>query len=167
MTLPPGPAINPVAPHPSVDHYVDLARSIVARLATGSAGPEIQLNQIQRTNPGADAGFYCALPDFSVLCFSGPDAVTFLHSQVTNDLALLADQSAQLNGYCTPKGRLLATAITWRLADSVRLLVPSPEAMSLASRLKKYVMRAKVSIEIEEHLAVIGIAQSGGDVLAE
>jgi folate-binding protein YgfZ len=149
-----------------VDHYADLAQSIAAQLATGSAGPEIQLNQIQLNRPGTEAGFYSALPDFSVLCVSGPDAVTFLHSQVTNDLAVLADQSAQLNGYCTPKGRLLATAITWRLADSIRLLVPSPEAASLASRLRKYVMRAKVSIALEEHLAVIGIAQSSGDVLA-
>lgn len=175
MTLPPGPALDAVAsPHhvnhgvdQGVDHYADLAQSIAAQLATGSAGPEIQLNPIRLDRPGTEAGFYSALPDFSVLCVSGPDAVTFLHSQVTNDLAVLADQSAQLNGYCTPKGRLLATAITWRLADSIRLLVPSPEAVSLASRLRKYVMRAKVSIELEEQIAVIGIAQSGGDVLAE
>jgi len=170
MTLPSGPALDSVAPphqvNHGVDHYADLAQSIAAQLATGSAGPEIQLNQIQLNRPGTEAGFYSALPDFSVLCVSGPDAVTFLHSQVTNDLAVLADQSAQLNGYCTPKGRLLATAITWRLADSIRLLVPSPEAASLASRLRKYVMRAKVSIALEEHLAVIGIAQSSGDVLA-
>jgi hypothetical protein len=163
MTLPPGPALDPVTPQ----HYVDLAHSIGAQLATGCAGPEIQLNQIQLNRPGTEAGFYSALPDFSVLCVSGPDAVPFLHSQVTNDLAVLLDQSAQLNGYCTPKGRLLATAITWRLADSIRLLVPSPEAVSLASRLRKYVMRAKVSIELEEQIAVIGIAQSSGDVLAE
>ena len=174
MTLPSGPDLDSVAPPHQVnhdvdhyvDHYADLAQSIAAQLATGSAGPEIQLNQIQLNRPGTEAGFYSALPDFSVLCVSGPDAVTFLHSQVTNDLVVLADQSAQLNGYCTPKGRLLATAITWRLADSIRLLVPSPEAESLASRLKKYVMRAKVSITLEEHIAVIGIAQSSGDVLA-
>ena len=163
MTLPPGPPLDSVTPQ----HYVELAQSIAAQLATGCAGPEIQLHQIRQDRPGPEAGFYSALPDFSVLCVSGPDAVTFLHSQVTNDLAVLADQSAQLNGYCTPKGRLLATAITWRLADSIRLLVPSPEAMSLASRLRKYVMRAKVSIEVEEQIAVIGIAQSDGDVLAE
>ena len=170
MTLPPGPAPACGAPplhiDQHVDHYVDLARSISGQLATGVAGPEIHLSQIQLDGPGTGAGFYTALPDFSVLCVDGPDAVAFLHSQVTNDLAVLADQAVQLNGYCTPKGRLLATAITWRLADSIRLLVPSPEAMSLAARLRKYVMRAKVSISLEEHVAVIGIAQSSGDVLA-
>jgi len=163
MNLPPGTAPDFAAPH----HYADLAESIAGPLLTGCAGLEIQLDPSQPKSPVAVTGFYSALPDFSVLRFSGADAVAFLHSQVTNDLAGLAEQKAQLNGYCTPKGRLLATAITWRLGESIRLLVPTPEAASIAARLRKYVMRAKVSIELEDQVAVIGIAQTDSDVLAE
>lgn len=161
MTPSPGPAVDFMA----AQHYVELAQSISAGLSIGCAGPEIQLNQ-EELDPSA-VGFYSALPDFSVLRFSGVDAIAFLHTQVTNDLAGLLEQKAQLNGYCTPKGRLLAAAMTWRLGDSIRLLVPSPEALSLASRLRKYVMRAKVSIEVEDHLAVIGIASHDTEVWGE
>ena len=159
MTLPLGPTPDSLA----APHYLDLAQSISAQLLMGCAGPEIQLNRTDQSLPLTIASFYSALPDYSVLRVTGPDAVAFLHSQLTNDLAGLADQRAQINGYCTPKGRLLATAITWRLMESIRLLVPSPEATGLASRLRKYVMRAKVSVEIEDNTAVIGIAQRAAE----
>jgi len=42
-----------------------------------------------------------------LIAISGADSQTFLQGQVTNDIKLLA-QGAQFNGYCTPKGRLLA-----------------------------------------------------------
>lgn len=184
MTLPTGPAVDPVAIARSevqqcsaTQPYIDLAESIGATILSGCAGPELKpaipprspvaptdattalAELVESANPSAARGFFCALPDYSVLSVSGADAISFLHAQVTNDLAALASHEVQLNGYCTAKGRLLATAMTWRQADAVHLLVPSAHCRSLATRLRKYVMRAKVSIQVPDDLAILGIAQ--------
>ncbi|MFC4278250.1 CAF17-like 4Fe-4S cluster assembly/insertion protein YgfZ [Achromobacter aloeverae] len=57
----------------------------------------------------------CApLPDLQVVSASGADAITFLHGQLTQDLTGLDSARASLAGYCTAKGRLLATMVMWR-----------------------------------------------------
>ncbi|MEY3916951.1 MAG: hypothetical protein RLZZ140_514, partial [Pseudomonadota bacterium] len=48
---------------------------------------------------------------------SGPDANTFLQGQLTNDVTGLGLGGHQRAGYCTPKGRLLATMLQWRIDD--------------------------------------------------
>jgi len=185
MTLTPGPAVDPVAiartevqQCAAAQPYQDLAQSIGATIRSGLAGPELnparptpspQPPSGSATTPSGSAllseaagraGFFSALPDYAVMTVSGSDAISFLHAQLTNDLAALGEQQVQLNGYCTAKGRLLATAMTWRQADTITLIIPSAHGRSLASRLRKYAMRAKVSIEIPEDVAILGIAQT-------
>ncbi|MDQ3445339.1 MAG: folate-binding protein, partial [Pseudomonadota bacterium] len=65
-----------------------------------------------------------ALPELGVVSVTGADAVSFLQSQLTNDVARLTPDRVQLSGYCTPKGRLLATFHQWRLDDGVFLRMP-------------------------------------------
>jgi len=192
MTLTPGPAVDPVAiartevqQCSAAQPYQDLAQSIGATIRSGLAGPELNparstpspqppsgpattLTQSALSSEAAGgAGFFCALPDYAVMTVSGSDAISFLHAQLTNDLAALGEQQVQLNGYCTAKGRLLATAMTWRHADTITLIVPSAHGRSLASRLRKYVMRAKVSIEMPEDVAILGITQTvNGEALS-
>ncbi|ALM83100.1 folate-binding protein YgfZ [Bordetella sp. N] len=62
---------------------------------------------------------HCApLPDLQVISASGADALAFLHGQLTQDLTGLDSGQAALAGYCTAKGRLLATMVMWREAES-------------------------------------------------
>lgn len=103
------------------------------------------------------AGYVCLLPDLSILTVEGEDAVRFLHAQVTNDLAALAPGAAQWNGYCTPKGRLLATMLSWRDGDAIHLVVPTPERSALAKRLRMYVLRAKVRITENSPWLLLGL----------
>src|SRR6185437_16768221 len=63
-----------------------------------------------------EAGFFAPLSDFGLIAVSGEDAAAFLHSQLTNDVQTLDGSSARLAGYCTAKGRLLATMLMWRNA---------------------------------------------------
>ena len=57
----------------------------------------------------------CApLDDFLVISASGADALTFLHGQLTQDVTGLPADAARLAGYCTAKGRLLATLLMAR-----------------------------------------------------
>ena len=79
---------------------------------------------------------------------AGPDAATFLNSQLTSDVAAVSPECAQYTGYCTPKGRLLATMLLFIHDDSFWLWLPAGLAADIAQRLQKFVLRAKVKIEL-------------------
>lgn len=81
-----------------------------------------------------------------MISVSGADASSFLQSQLTNDVARLGPDQLQLAGYCTPKGRLLATFHQWRAGDTVYLRAPREVVASIVKRLSMFVMRAKAKV---------------------
>ncbi|OZI60979.1 CAF17-like 4Fe-4S cluster assembly/insertion protein YgfZ [Bordetella genomosp. 11] len=95
------------------------------------------------------------LPTLQWISAGGADAIEFLHGQLTQDVQALAADNAALAGYCTAKGRLLATLVMWRAApdaaaaaDAPRLhaLVRADVADALLKRLRMFVLRAKVTL---------------------
>ncbi|MDT3680556.1 MAG: hypothetical protein ROZ64_17170 [Burkholderiaceae bacterium] len=108
------------------------------------------------------------LPGQSVLQLDGDDAPRFLHSQTTNDVLQQAPDAARWHGYCSPKGRLLATMLAWRDAASIRLLLPDSVAETIRKRLTMFVLRSKVRITNESGaLVVLGLSGAAGtDALA-
>jgi folate-binding protein YgfZ len=86
------------------------------------------------------------LSHYAVLRISGEDAGAFLHGQFTNDVQALAVDTAQWNGWCTPKGRLLATFLLARRKDDYLLVLPAEIAGPIAKRLAMFVLRSKVKI---------------------
>ena len=86
------------------------------------------------------------LDELGVIAAHGPEAVSFLQTQLTNDLQHLVVGQMQLNGYCTPKGRLLAVVDCWRNAESVFLQLPREILPAVLKRLSMYVLRAKVKL---------------------
>jgi len=96
----------------------------------------------------ADLPFVCDLsPSNAVLRISGDEAAAFLHNQFTNDVKGLAVGTAQWNGWCTPKGRFLATFVLARDAGGFWMLLPAPFAEAIAKRLRMFILRAKASVE--------------------
>ncbi len=88
------------------------------------------------------------LADWGLIHATGPDAVNFLHGQLTNDLLHLTSGATQWTGYCTPKGRLLAVFLAWRdEGDGVWLMTEAALIPALVKRLRMFVLRAKVVIE--------------------
>jgi tRNA-modifying protein YgfZ len=107
-------------------------------------------------------GAYMPLTQFGVIDVSGDDAATFLHSQLTNDTQHLDAASARLAGYCTAKGRLLASFLTWRAGDAIRLFVAKDVQAAVQKRLSMFVLRAKAKLtDASGALAAVGFA---GDV---
>jgi len=112
------------------------------------------------------------LANLAVVAVRGTDAVTFLHSQLTQDIQTLSpsgpDGLARLAAYCTAKGRVLATMVVWREPDDedgtpqVYMLVRADLAAALVKRLTMFVLRAKVKLAVLP-LVVIGVTT----VLAE
>lgn len=86
---------------------------------------------------------------YRVLRFSGVDALAFLQSQLTNDVAALSIGGWQWQGYCTAKGRLQATfALARTAADTFDAVVPTSTIEALAKRLTMFRLRSKLDIEI-------------------
>jgi len=77
----------------------------------------------------------------------GEDAETFLQGQFTNDLRNVTDEQAQINGYCSPKGRLLSNFLIFRRFDSYYLRLPKPLVDDTIKRLKMFVLMSKVIID--------------------
>lgn len=109
----------------------------------------------------SDARFFAALPDFGVIAAAGEDAASFLHSQLTNDVESLDGGQARLAGYCTAKGRLLATMLIWRASNEIMLMLPRELLAAIQKRLQMFVLRAKVKLRdaSAEH-AILGLAGS-------
>ncbi len=98
------------------------------------------------------------LADWSLLRYTGADAPAFLHGQLTCDVQALKPGASSYGGYCTPKGRLLATFLLWADADGFMMLLPAALAEAIRKRLSMYVLRSKVKIEdVTGQLACIGI----------
>jgi len=97
------------------------------------------------------------MSQLAVVDITGNDAKSFLQDQLCNDLLLLSDNDIQINGYCTPKGRLLALFIVFPHEDGYRLLLPSDVCQAFTKRLQMFVMRAQVSINIREDLICSGL----------
>jgi hypothetical protein len=108
-------------------------------LANVSTNPHAALQNADLAPDGA-----CRLTDWGVILATGPDSASFLHGQLTQDMLYLGESQARLAGYCSAKGRLLATFMAWRpgpdqiaLACSADLLPPT------LKRLSMFVLRAK------------------------
>ena len=69
----------------------------------------------------------------ALLAVTGDDAGAFLHAQFTNDVQALDADEAQWNGWCTAKGRLLATFLLLRRAEGYLLMLPAEIAAPVAS----------------------------------
>ncbi|MFP3564754.1 YgfZ/GcvT domain-containing protein [Paraburkholderia sp. SIMBA_030] len=107
-------------------------------------------------------GAYVPLTQFGVIDVTGDDAASFLHGQLTNDTQHLDAAHARLAGYCSAKGRLLASFLTWRSGETIRLLVSKDVQAAVQKRLSMFVLRAKAKlVDASGELAVVGLA---GDV---
>ena len=99
------------------------------------------------------------LADWGLIRAQGADAASFLQGQLTQDVASLAEGRARLAGFCSAKGRLMASFVVWRadretfyLACSADLLAPT------LKRLSMFVMRAKCKLsDVSADIALHGL----------
>ena len=100
------------------------------------------------------------LTDWGLIRVSGPDARSFLHGQLTQDVLQLSPGRAALAGYCSPKGRLLATFVAWiDRGDDVLLACSADVLPATLKRLSMFVMRARCKLADASHeLETWGVA---------
>lgn len=105
----------------------------------------------------------CALAEYGLITVTGAESIKFLNSQLTNDVSLLASDALQLNGYCTPKGRLLASLIEWGDDQGRSLAIARDLAAPIAKRLSMYVMRTKAKV-VDESAGWMALGLMGSDL---
>ena len=89
---------------------------------------------------------YARLTRYGLLSVSGDDAREFLHAQLTNDVRNLPAERAVLAGWCSAKGRLLASFLVIPAAEGFLLQLARDLAAPVAKRLGMFVLRSKVKI---------------------
>lgn len=93
--------------------------------------------------------FYANLSShFGVIRASGEEVAAFLQGQLSNDIRLVTPELAQYSTYSTPKGRMLANFLIWQADDAYFLLCRLDLLEPTLKRLKMYVMRSKVTLEV-------------------
>jgi folate-binding protein YgfZ len=117
----------------------------------------------------AAARDYTILADLShnaLVSITGDDAAAFLHAQFTNDVQALPIGSAQWNGWCTAKGRLLATFLLLRRPEGYLLMLPGEIAPAVIKRLGMFVLRSKVKIaDVSDQLVRMAFAGKSAGVI--
>ena len=87
------------------------------------------------------------LAHWGVIRAQGADAASFLHGQLTQDFVLLGQHEARLAGYCSAKGRMLASFIGCKRASDEILLICHRDLLApTLKRLSMFVLRAKVKL---------------------
>lgn len=131
-----------------------------------TAWQQFLISQGAQCNPQGETTFPAVTADaqlfdlsiHGLIAISGADHQTFLQGQVTNDIKLLT-QGAQFNGYCTPKGRLLALFYSFSVEDVIYLQCPRALVPDLVKRLRMYILRSKVLVEdASEKFYSLGLA---------
>jgi folate-binding protein YgfZ len=92
------------------------------------------------------SGAYMVLDQYGLIGVEGADAASFLHNLLTNDIQALPEERARLAGFCTPKGRLLASMLAWRDAQAIHLMLSAELAEPIRKRLSMFVLRAKATL---------------------
>ena len=111
---------------------------------------------------------WCKLTQSGVLRFDGADAQAFLQGQLTNDVALLSPTRSQYAGYCTPKGRLLASFLLWQHDGAYHMLLPLALCEPVRKRLSMYILRSKVTAkDVSDGHVLFGLTGSrAADLIA-
>ena len=100
------------------------------------------------------------LADWGLIRARGADAASFLHGQLTQDITALGPNEARLGGYCSAKGRLLASFVLWRDdAETVHLACSADLLAPTLKRLSMFVLRAKCKLsDASAEVALYGLA---------
>lgn len=159
----------------------DIDAAPVAFIAS-AATQQNKAAQAARLIPPGGAFATLATPgQWAVVDARGPEARSFLHNQLTNDVTHLPARQAALAAFCSPKGRMLASLLYWPLpapqanADTgdalaspsavpapthhddlahwpdIRLLIGADVAEPIRKRLHMFVLRSKVKLTDHSH----------------
>ncbi len=136
-----------------------------ARFNEAESGPDV-LSFAQTQDFSAwQSGFVTPITGLGLMTAVGEQSAEFLHNQVSNDIKSLTPAQARLAGYCSPKGRLLASMLVWREADEYFLQMSHSLLPATLKRLKMFVMRSKTVLsDVSDAWVAMGMGGTAADI---
>lgn len=113
-----------------------------------------------------DATIVVPLVDQDLIRASGEDAHVFLHNLLTNDVENLPADGVRFAGFCTAKGRLLATFHLWHDGPDLLLALSADIQPAILKKLSMFVLRSKVKLT-DPGLVLIGLAGVGARAVVD
>lgn len=112
-------------------------------------------------------GVICSdLSHQGLIAAQGSDAAQFLQGQLTCDVQRVSSDHSLLGAFCSPKGRALACFRLFRREDGIYLELPQELVEATLARLRKYVLRAKVSlVDASDQSVRFGVAGRAAEAL--
>ncbi|MBI5922292.1 MAG: folate-binding protein YgfZ [Betaproteobacteria bacterium] len=109
------------------------------------------------------------LADLALIRASGEEATLFLHNLLTNDIKGLRADALQRNGFCNPKGRLLASFLVWHAGSDLMLALAADLHAAILKKLSMYVLRSKVKLtDASSEFVLLGLSgEKAIDALVE
>jgi tRNA-modifying protein YgfZ len=102
--------------------------------------------------------FAVELAQHGLLSCTGDEARAFLHAQLTSDVAGLSAEVARRAGWCSAKGRLMATLLVIPHESGFLLQLSRDLAAPVAKRLAMFILRAKVKlVDVSNDWTQLGI----------
>ena len=89
---------------------------------------------------------HAELGQYGLLEVTGNDARSFLHAQLTNDITGLVPDRARHAGWCSAKGRLIASFLVVPREGGYFLQLSRDLAPAVAKRLSLFILRSQVKI---------------------
>ncbi|HEX9180907.1 MAG TPA: folate-binding protein [Burkholderiales bacterium] len=109
----------------------------------------------------ASGTILCDLSHLGLIRFEGEDGAAFLQGQLTCDVREIQGRATH-GGYCSAKGRLLATFLLWQTEGSHFMQLPGEIREAIQRRLSMFVLRAKVKLsDAGDGLIRMGVAGAG------
>lgn len=111
-------------------------------------------------SPPSISSLAVLLAHWGVIRAVGSEAAQFLNGQLTQDVQSLGFTQARLAGYCSPKGRLLASFVIWKTNDEEVLLACHASVLTATlKRLSMFVMRAQCRLsDASSEVGLVGVS---------
>ena len=98
------------------------------------------------------------LADSALIRATGEDNAAFLHNLMTNDVTGIPADGVRHAGFCTPKGRLLATFAIWHEGADLWLMTSADVQPAMLKRLSMYILRSKAKLHDGADRVLVGLA---------
>lgn len=97
---------------------------------------------------------------------NGEDARQFLQAQLTADLSGLAAGASRSAAWCTAQGRVICVTTVQAGPEGFDLSLPAELASDVLTRLRRYVLRARVKLEEQPSEPGVASGVASADLLA-
>jgi folate-binding protein YgfZ len=104
---------------------------------------------------------------FAAIAATGPEGKSFLQGQISFDLDRLTQGRMELASLSSAQGRVQAVLWLIERSDALLMIVPAAVVDSTLARLRKYLLRAKVKLEVSDRFAVFAVIGGSLDAPAQ